>query len=90
MSSLDSATPTTSNPGATTQVSYHYNIADAPNWATAAETKTAFPTLQTDLAGPQPATATLTDTSNGWQVSSVLDANSAHSPTTSADSKVVQ
>ena len=90
VSSLDSATPTTSNPGATTQVSYHYSIADTPGWATAAETKTAFPALQTDLAGPQPATATLTDTSNGWQVSSVLDANGAHVPATSADGKVVQ
>src|SRR5580698_461533 len=36
VSSLDSSTPTTSDPGATTHVSYHYTLADAPSWATAA------------------------------------------------------
>jgi hypothetical protein len=66
VSSIDSTTPTTSDPGATTQVSYHYSVADAPSWATAAETKTAFPELQANLSGPQTATATLSNTSNGW------------------------
>jgi hypothetical protein len=90
VSSIDSTTPTTSNPGATTQVSYHYSVADAPSWATAAETKTAFPELQANLSGPQTATATLSNTSNGWQVSSTQDAAGSHAPVTAADGKVVQ
>jgi hypothetical protein len=88
--SIDSSTPTTSNPGATTQVNYHYSISDAPGWATATETKTAFPSVQANLSGPQPASATLTNTSNGWQVSSTQDAEGSHAAATSADSKVVQ
>jgi hypothetical protein len=89
VSSIDSSSPATSDPGATTQVSYHFTIGDAPSWAAAAETKTAFPEVQANLAGPQTATATLTNTSNGWQVSSTQDA-SMHAPATAADGKVVQ
>jgi hypothetical protein len=88
--SIDSSTPTTSNPGATTQVNYHYSISDAPSWATAAETKTAFPSVQANLSGPQPASATLTNTSNGWQVSSTQNPEGSHTAATSADGKVVQ
>ncbi len=87
VSSIDSASPTTSDPGATTQVAYHYTFSDAPAWATAAETKTAFPNVAADLSGPQAATATLTNTSNGWQVTSAPDAGKPVSP---ADGKIVQ
>jgi len=90
VSSIDSATPTSSDPGATTQVIYRYSIADAPSWATAAETKTAFPELQGTLSSPQTATATLTNTSNGWQVSSTQDAAGSHAPATAADGRVVR
>ncbi|NYF50177.1 hypothetical protein [Tunturiibacter gelidoferens] len=85
VSSIDSSTPTTSDPGATTQVTYHYNIPDAPAWATAAETQNAYPQLQTELAAPQNAQATLTNTSNGWQVSSAKSTNSS-----SNDGKIVE
>jgi hypothetical protein len=77
VSSLDSSTPTTSDPGATTQIAYHYTLADAPSWATAAETQTAYPQLQTELAAPQNAQATLTNTTNGWQVSSAKSLNTS-------------
>jgi hypothetical protein len=90
VSNIDNSTPTSSDAGATTQVSYHYSVSDAPSWATATETKTAFPNVQENLAGPQTATATLTNTSNGWQVSSTQDADGSHAPATSADGKVVQ
>lgn len=90
VSSIDNATPTSSNPGATTQVSYRYSVSDAPSWATAAETKTAFPSVQQNLSGPQTATAMLTDTSNGWQVSSTQDPEGSHTAATTADGKVVQ
>jgi len=85
VSSIDSATLTTSNTGATTQIGYHYTLADAPAWANAAETQTAYPQLHSDLAGPQSAQATLTNTSNGWQVAA------ARSTSTSAnDGKIVE
>ena len=68
--------------GATTQVTYHYTLADVPAWATAAETQTAFPSVQTDLAGPQSGQATLTNTSNGWQVTQ----HPQHQPHTTSSS----
>jgi hypothetical protein len=72
VSSVDSYTPTNDSPGAKTTVQYHYTIADAPTWATAAETQTAYPRVQANLAGtPKAANANLTNTTNGWQVSDI-------------------
>jgi hypothetical protein len=85
VSSIDSFTPTTDAVGATTQVAYHYTLADAPAWASAAETQTAYPQLQSDLAAPQSSNATLTNSSNGWQVSSARSA-----ATSSNDGKIVE
>jgi hypothetical protein len=85
VSSIDSSTPTTDAVSATTQINYHYTVADAAGWATAAETQNAYPQLQTELAAPQNAQATLTNTSNGWQVSSAKSAN-----TSSNDGKIVE
>jgi hypothetical protein len=71
VSSIDSYTPTSSEPGATTTVQYHYTFADAPAWASAAETQTAYPRVQQDLSPtPKAASANLTNTSNGWQMNS--------------------
>jgi hypothetical protein len=75
VSSIDNSTPTTSAVGATTQVNYHYTLTDTAGWASAAETQNAYPQLHSDLAGPQNGRATLTNTSNGWQVSSPGSAN---------------
>ena len=85
--SIDASTPTSSNVGATTQVSYHYSFSGAPGWATAAETQNAYPQIRADLAGSQPGLVTLTNTSNGWAVSS---ARGDHNPPTEADSKIVE
>ena len=87
VSAIDSATPTTDQPGATTTVSYHVGISGAPAWSTAAETQNAFPQLRTDLAS-SPGTATLTDTSNGWSVTS--GPLSVKHPATNADGTIVQ
>jgi hypothetical protein len=67
VSSIDSSTPNNGEPGATTVVTYHYGFTSAPDWAKAAETQNAFPDLRSDLAGGA-ASATLVDTSNGWQI----------------------
>jgi hypothetical protein len=78
VSTIDSATPTSSAAGATTQVTYHYTLTDSPAWATAAETQTAYPQLRSELAGPQTGQATLTNTNNGWQVSAARSAHSSN------------
>lgn len=88
VSSIDSSTPTTSDVGATTQVSYHYSLADAPTWATSAETQNAYPQLHADVSGPQIGHATLTNTSNGWQVTGA-EPNPSN-PATPADGKIVE
>jgi hypothetical protein len=83
--SIDSSTPNSGEPGAATTVAYHYGFSSAPDWAKAAETQNAFPSLATNLAGGA-ATATLLDTPNGWQV----QPSSSSKPLTPADGKIVQ
>jgi hypothetical protein len=87
VSTIESSTPTTDQPGAATKVSYHYTFTDAPDWATAAETQNAYPQIHSDLAGPQSAQATLTNTTSGWQVAS--DPGD-HRSTSNADGQIVQ
>jgi hypothetical protein len=89
VASIDTAPPASSDPaqpGATATVNYHYTLAGVPAWASAAETQTAFPKVQATTT-PQPAVATLTNTTNGWQVTSQ---DTASNPATPADSKIVQ
>lgn len=88
VSSIDSSTPTNDQVGATTTVNYHYTVDRIPDWAKNAETQTAFPQLHADINGPAMGTATLTDTNNGWQVTSAP--GSANAPATGADGRVVQ
>ena len=71
--------------GATTQVNYHYTLADSPAWATAAETQNAFPRLHSDLTQPQTGQATLIDTNNGWQVAVAQPTHSS-----GADGQIVE
>lgn len=68
VSSIDSFSPTSDERGATTQVSYHYTIAEAPGWATAEETQNAFPQIRERLSGPHTGTAVLIETNEGWKV----------------------
>ncbi len=70
VSTIDSATENNGQVGATATVDYRFIVADVPGWASAGETQNAYPQLKTDLAGPQAAQATLTDTSNGWVLTS--------------------
>ena len=85
VTTIDSATPTSSAVGAATQIAYHYALSDAPAWAAAPETQTAYPQLRSDLASPQAGQATLTNTSSGWQVAA---ARPSHSP--SAGGQIVE
>lgn len=68
VTSIDSSTPTSNERGATTQVSYHYTVADAPAWATAEETKNAYPEIRGVLEGTHTGQAILIETNEGWKV----------------------
>jgi hypothetical protein len=86
VSSIDSNSATSDQPGATVTVNYHYTLTDVPAWASAAETQTAFPQLQAATT-PRAAIAILTNTSNGWQVTT---APGSINPATPADGRIVQ
>ena len=88
VSAIDNSTPTNGQPGATTTVNYHAGISGAPGWASAAETQNAYPQVRADLSGPSAATATLTDTSSGWSVTSGPDGK--HGAVTKTDGTIVQ
>ncbi|WP_035347000.1 hypothetical protein [Edaphobacter aggregans] len=68
VTSIDSSTPTSNERGATTQVSYHYTVADTPAWATAEETKNAYPQIRADLEGTHTGQAILIETNEGWKL----------------------
>ena len=85
VATVDSNSPTSDQPGATTTVNYHYTLTDVPAWASAPETQTAFPQLAAANT-PAAATATLTNTQQGWQVSSAGGSTAA----TKADGSIVQ
>ena len=68
--SIDNYTTSNDNSGAVVaNIDYHYNIAGVTDWAKTEEMKTAFPTVQADLATTQVDKATLINTNDGWQVS---------------------
>jgi hypothetical protein len=74
VTAIDSSTPTTDQPGATTQVTYRYSFGDPPAWAAAAETQNAYPDVRSNLSGPHTGQATLSNTSSGWAVASPMAA----------------
>ena len=90
VSSIDSASPNNGQPGATATVNYHSTVSGLPGWASAQETQTAFPQLAA-AGSPAAGTATLTDTTNGWQISHISGSTSpSSSPAAPADGKIVQ
>jgi len=86
---IDSATASDAQPGSTTTVAYHAKLSGVPGWASAAETQTAFPQVASEVAGPVAGSATLTDTANGWTVTSGPSGN-GRAPVTNADGSIVQ
>jgi hypothetical protein len=92
VSSIQSSTPNNGQPGDTTTVTFQYGFSGAPAWAQAAETQNAFPQVKDDLSGNGTATATLVDTSNGWQVQTPppTPTSTKNHPATSADGQIVQ
>ena len=67
-----SNTPSGTQPGATTQVSYTYTLGDVKDWAQAPETQNAFPGIRTALAAVGQANTTLVLTNDGWKVKAAV------------------
>ena len=84
VTTIDSANATGDQPGATASVMYHYDLANVAGWAKDGGVQNAFPSVKENLAGGQ-GTATLLDTSNGWQVQAP-----AKHPVSNVDGKVVE
>jgi hypothetical protein len=88
---ITSSTPNSGEPGATATVTYQYSFSGAPSWAQSPEVQNAFPQVKSDLAGAGSASATLTDTASGWQVTTPPPTSSGYPPKTSAaDGKIVE
>ena len=89
--SITSSTPNNGEPGATATVNYQWSFSGAPSWAQSAEVQNAFPRVKRDLAGNGTASATLTDTQNGWQVTTPPPSPSAANAqgTSAADGEIV-
>ena len=83
VSSIDSATATGDQPGATASVAYHYTFTSVPDWAKDGGVQTAFPNVQRNLAGGA-STATLKDGENGWVV------QAGNGGSSNADGTIVQ
>jgi len=75
VTSMDSYSPQASD-AANYTVTYHYDVSSLPDWANSAEMKTAFPRLN-NATSPQPGTANLTKSNNGWVVESAAPASNA-------------
>jgi hypothetical protein len=85
--SIESSSATTDHVGARTLVTYVSTFTGVPSWASATETQNAFPQLHADVSGPQTNSATLLNTSSGWQFQ---PAPPSHKSTTAADGSIVQ
>ena len=84
VTSIDQSNATGDQPGATASVAYHYDFSSAPAWAKDGGVQNAFPNVKANMAGGA-ATATLIDTSSGWQVQAPAKGNVSN-----ADGSVVQ
>lgn len=84
VSSIDQSSATGDKPGATASIVYHYGFTAVAGWAKDPGVQTVFPNVRENLAGGT-ATATLLDTSNGWQLQAP-----ASPATSNPDSSIVQ
>ena len=89
VTTIDSYSPTTDQPGATATVNYHAAISTPPAWASAAETQNAYPDVKADLSGAGPAAAMLTNTQNGWVVTQGPQ-GVGRTPISGADGSIVE
>jgi len=74
VTTIDGFSPSDVSDAAQYTVSYHYDVASVPGWASTVEIKTAFPRVAVDTSGQQTSVANLVKSSSGWQVNSVVPA----------------
>ncbi|HWB31727.1 MAG TPA: hypothetical protein VG714_01010 [Acidobacteriaceae bacterium] len=87
---ITNSSPNNGQPGSMATVTYQYGFTGAPQWVQSAEVQNAFPQLKGDLAQSGSATATLTDTANGWQVTTPPPGSGYPQNATPADGRIVQ
>jgi hypothetical protein len=74
VTTIDGFTPVDVSDATQYSVSYHFDVASVPGWASTVEMKTAFPKVAIDTSGQQTAVANLMKSNSGWQVNSVTPA----------------
>jgi hypothetical protein len=74
VTTIDGFTPADVSDATQYSVSYHFDVASVPGWASTVEMKTAFPKVAIDTSGQQTAVANLMKSNSGWQVNSVTPA----------------
>ena len=77
VTTIDGFTPADVSDATQYSVSYHFDVASVPGWASTVEMKTAFPKVAIDTSGQQTAVANLMKSNSGWQVNSVTPAEGA-------------
>jgi hypothetical protein len=80
VTTIDGFTPADVADATQYNVSYHYDVANVPAWASTVEMKTAFSTVAIDTSGQQTAIAIVVKSSSGWQVNSVEPGDGAQPP----------
>ena len=80
VTTIDGFTPADVSDATQYSVSYHYDVARVPAWASTVEMKTAFPKLAIDTSGQQTGVASLVKSNSGWQVNSVTPADGTALP----------
>ena len=75
VTTIDGFTPVDVSDATQYSVSYHFDVASVPGWASTVEMKTAFPKVAIDTSGQQTAVANLIKSNSGWQVNSVTPAD---------------
>jgi hypothetical protein len=71
VTTVDDFTPNDVNDPTQYTVHYHHALTGVPPWAATPEMKTAFPKIAADMSGQRTATASVSKSSNGWEVVNV-------------------
>jgi len=74
VTTIDGFSPADLSDASQYSVSYHYDVASVPGWASTVEMKTAFPRVAIDISGQQTAVANVVKSQGGWQVNNVTPA----------------
>ena len=74
VTTIDGFSPADVSDASQYSVSYHYDVASVPGWASTVEMKTAFPRVAIDISGQQTAVANVVKSQSGWQVNNVTPA----------------